>query len=479
MPDRSSRTPPIAGEARAQYLPLFTLAMGFIMAMLDVTVVNVALSNISVQLQVPLSGLVWVVDGYTLTFAAMLLVGGGLADRFGARAVYQAGLAVFVLASVLCGVAPSGTVLVVARFLQGVGAALFMPSSLSLLTRAYPDDHVRARMLALWSAIVSVAGASGPFVGGVLIELFGWRSIFLINLPIGLIGLAMAQRAIPRSSRQSRALNMDSHILGITALGALSFVLIEGPVHGWTALPILGAAALMLISAAGFVFRQRTSSHPLLPRDLFATSRFPAANGLGFLINFGGYGQFFLLSLYLQQARGATPLQAGTQLVPAMAMFTLGNLAASSVLARLGPRGTLMTSMALSGVAATVTAGVLTPQTDYWVFIGLVCVVNLGIGVSVPSMTAVVMQVAGQSYANIAAACLNANRQIGVLVGVAVMGSILHLFADWGGALPVAYGTMAAVYFMATALVWRYLRGGDDGRVRTASGAARASAPCR
>ncbi|OZI63484.1 MFS transporter [Bordetella genomosp. 11] len=463
MPELTSSVS-VAPEPRVRYLPLITLAMGFVMATLDVTVVNVALSNIAGQLQVPLSGLVWVVDGYTLTFAAMLLVGGGLADRFGAKNVYQTGLAVFVLASLLCGAAANGTTLVIARFLQGLGAALFMPSSLSLLTRAYPDDRVRARMLGLWSAIVSVAGVSGPLVGGILIDRFGWRSIFLVNLPIGLIGLAMAQNIIPRSVRHSRALNAPSHLLGVTALAGLSFTLIEGPVHGWTSLPILCGASVMLVAAAAFVQRERSIATPLLPRELFRTARFPAANMLGFLINFGGYGQLFLLSLFLQEARGATPLTAGMQLLPTMMLFTLGNLSAPRLVVRFGPRAALMGSMTLCATASAATAWILRPETDYWLFAAIVSLINLGVGIAVPAMTAVVMQISGQSHANIAAACLNANRQIGVLVGVAVMGTILHAYADWHISLVLAFGTMGTLYGIGTALVWRYIH--TDGAKR-------------
>ncbi|OZI19685.1 MFS transporter [Bordetella genomosp. 9] len=443
---------------RVHYLPLVTLAMGFVMATLDVTVVNVGLSNIANQLQVPLSGLVWVVDGYTLTFAAMLLVGGGLADRYGAKNVYQTGLAIFVLASLLCGAAPNGTTLVVARFLQGIGAALFMPSSLSLLTRAYPDDKVRGRMLGLWSAIVSIAGVSGPLIGGILIDRLGWRSIFLVNLPIGLVGLAMAHKVIPISARHFRALNATSHLFGVTALAGLSFTLIEGPVQGWTSPSIIAAACVMLCAAWAFVARERRSATPLLPRDLFATARFPAANVLGFLINFGGYGQLFVLSLFLQEARGASPLATGSQLLPTMLLFTLGNLSAPRIVARFGPRAALIASMSLCAVGSALTAWILRPETDYWLFAVIVSMINLGVGVAVPAMTAVVMQIAGQSHANIAAACLNANRQIGVLVGVAIMGTILHAYGDWRVSLPLAFATMGMLYAAATALVWRYLK---------------------
>src|SRR5258707_3355252 len=181
--DRRERSSSLPGA-----WPLVTVAVGYVMAMLDVTVVNVALHSIRDDLSMSLAGQVWIVDGYTLTFAALLLAGGGLANRYGARAVYVFGLAAFVAASALCAVATSGGELIGARLLQGVTAALFIPSSLGLLVRAYPDERERARILGLWSAIVSASWAAGPLVGGLLISWLGWRAIFWLNLPLGLFG---------------------------------------------------------------------------------------------------------------------------------------------------------------------------------------------------------------------------------------------------------------------------------------------------
>jgi len=326
----------LASTAPSDLLPLITLAIGFVMAMLDVTAVNVALADISHNLRVPLSGLVWVIDGYTLTFAALLLVGGALADRYGAKTVYLGGLAVFMLGSALCGAAPDGNTLIAARMLQGVGSALFMPSSLSLLTHAYHDDRVRARMLGTWSAIVAVAAAMGPLAGGVLVDRYGWRSVFLINLPVGLLGLLLAQGVIPAVPRHWRALPIFSHALGIGGLASLCFTLIEGPVYGWTSAPILISAILFAMALALLVWRERRGAEPLLPRALFETARFAAANGIGFLINFGAFGQLFLLSLFLQQARGSDALHTGLQLLPVMAVFSIGNLLSGRITVRWG-----------------------------------------------------------------------------------------------------------------------------------------------
>ncbi|EGP48042.1 MFS transporter [Achromobacter insuavis] len=449
---------PVPRPAATGLLPLVTLAIGFVMAMLDVTVVNVALPSIAQQFTVPLTDLVWIVDGYTLTFAALLLVAGALADRYGAKTIYLAGLGVFTLASLLCGIAPGGDLLIAARMLQGLGAALFMPSSLSLLTHAYEDEQVRNRMLAAWSAIVAVAGAAGPLLGGVLIHQFGWRGIFLINLPLGLAGLWLARRRIQAAPRRPRALNPLSHVLGVVALSALCFALIQGNAYGWSSAPILGAVALCAAATLALVRRERRHAEPILPRTLFQTPQFAAANGVGFLINLAAYGQLFLLSLFLQHARGADALQTGIQLVPMLAVFSIGNLLSSRVSARWNVSAALLGGISLATAMSAVGLFAFAPDMRYWPFAVIVALANLGVGIAVPAMTSVVMQVSGKHHANSAAAALNANRQSGALVGVAIMGTILHLLPDWHASLPAAYAIITAGYLGAAALVWRYLR---------------------
>ncbi len=459
-PVAALNVPPAAATG---WLPLVTLAVGFVMAMLDVTVVNVALPSIALQFRVPLKDLVWIVDGYTLTFAALLLVAGALADRYGAKTIYLAGLGVFTAASLLCGLAPDGATLIAARMLQGVGAALFMPSSLSLLTHAYDDEQVRNRMLAAWSAIVAVAGASGPLLGGVLIHQFGWRGIFLINLPLGLAGLWLARRRIAAAPRRPRALNPLSHALGVVALSSLCFVLIQGNAYGWTSAPIAATLLLCVLAVAVLVRRERRHAEPILPRALFATSQFAAANSVGFLINLASYGQLFLLSLFLQQARGADALQTGIQLVPMLAVFSIGNLISSRVSARWNVSASLLGGLSLAAAMSAIGIVFFAPAVPYWPFAIIVALANLGVGIAVPAMTSIVMQVSGKQHANSAAAALNANRQSGALVGVAMMGTILHLLPDWGASLPVAYGVITVGYVLTVALTWRHLRRARNG----------------
>lgn len=446
-------TAPVSG-----WVPLLTLAIGFVMAMLDVTVVNVAIPSIALQFTVPLTDLVWIVDGYTLTFAALLLLAGALADRYGAKTLYLTGLGVFTAASLLCGLAPNADTLIAARMLQGVGAALFMPSSLSLLTHAYDDENVRNRMLAAWSAIVAVAGASGPLLGGALIHQFGWRGIFLINIPLGLAGLWLARRRIAAVPRRPRALNPLSHLLGIVALSCVCFVLIQGNTYGWTSVPIASTVLLSLAAAALLVQRERRHAAPILPRILFATPQFAAANGVGFLINLAAYGQLFLLSLFLQQARGADALQTGIELVPMLAVFSIGNLISGRVSARWSVSASLLGGVSLAAAMSAVGIAAFSPGIAYWPLAAVVALANLGVGIAVPAMTSIVMQVSGRQHANSAAAALNANRQSGALVGVAAMGTLLHLLPDWRATLPAAYAVITASYGITVVLAWRYLR---------------------
>ena len=357
----------------------------------------------------------------------------------------------------LCALAPSGDALIAARLLQGVGAALFMPSSLGLLTHVYHDERVRARMLGTWSAIVGGSSTIGPLVGGLLVHQFGWRSVFWINVPIGLLGIVLTQMLVPAAPRHERGLSMFSHVLGVAALASLSFVLIEGPSRGWTSVPVLLAAVCAICTVTVLVQRERSGSHPLLPHALLVTHGFGAANGLGFLINFAAFGQLFLLSLYLQQSGGADALHTGLKLLPMMASFMVGNMLSGRISSRIGLRLPLLYGTAGGLLMAVLLLG-MTPATPYLLLVAGVIVMNVSVGIAIPAMTATVMQVAGRSYASSAAAALNANRQIGALVGVALMGTVLHVVPSWAVRLPVAFALVALAYAGAWTLVYRYIK---------------------
>ncbi|WP_370112308.1 MFS transporter [Streptacidiphilus sp. MAP12-33] len=450
--------PPAAGGGAG--LRLVALAAGFVMAAVDATVVNVAGPPLQHGLRLTLSQLTWVVDGYTLAFAALMLLSGSLADRFGAKRLYLSGMAVFLLASLACAAAPSGGALVAARLVQGLGAALSVPTSLTLLTASFPDPGRRARMVALWASVVSGAMALGPIVGGVLISAWGWRSIFLLNLPVGVAGLVLAARLLPQLPGRVARPAWGGHTAGAATLALLCFVLIQGPVLGWGSPRIVTAAVGFVLAGLGFVRHLSRSSVPVLPASLFRDATFTSANMIGFLLNAGAYGGLYLLGLFVQAARGADALHAGLDLIPATGVFVIGNLSTARLLPRVGARRLVMAGIATAGVASLLSS-LVTPGMPYALLAGLVALGNLGIGLAVPAVMAALVNAAGAERANPAAATMNATRQVGTLVGVALTAIVLAASGShWYTAASWYFAIVGVAFLAGLGLAARFLRPG-------------------
>ncbi|GAA3837847.1 MFS transporter [Saccharothrix violaceirubra] len=434
------------------------IAVGFVMAALDATVVNVAGASIKDRLGLGLDHLTWVVDGYMLTFASLLLLAGALGARFGAKRVYLIGMALFVVSSVACGLAPNGDVLVAARVVQGVASALFLPGSLVLLVGAFPEPARRARIVALWSAAGAGASGLGPVVGGVLVDSFGWRSIFMINVPIGLVGFVLTAKLIkPVDEDTTRRVKPLGHLFGVVALAGLAYALIEGPDQGWGSPGIVAAIAVAVVFATAFVVRERRGDDPILPVELFRAKAFSIPNAVGVLLNFGLYGVLFMIGLFLQQVHGATPLRAGLQMLPMMIVFVVGNLVVARFVPKIGTRLPMIVGLSVAGVVSVLMAAV-SPATPYWVLALAMSVANLGLGITAPAMTAALVEAAGPAHASVASATFNAGRQVGTLLGVAVAGTVLASFADWYGGARTTFLVAAAAYLVAVALVLRHIR---------------------
>jgi DHA2 family methylenomycin A resistance protein-like MFS transporter len=439
-------------------LKFAAIAVGFVMAALDATVVNVAGASIKEKLGLGIDHLTWVVDGYMLTFASLLLLAGALGTRFGAKRVYLLGMALFVVSSVACGLAPNGDVLVAARVVQGVAGALFLPVSLVLLVGAFPDPARRARMVALWSAAGAGASGLGPVVGGVLVDTFGWRSIFLLNLPIGIIGFLLTAKLIaPVAEDTGRRIALPGHVFGVLALAGLSYALIEGPAKGWASAPILVSAAGFVVFAVVFVAHEVRSDAPILPTNLFGRAAFSVPNAVGFLLNFGLYGVLFMIGLFLQQVHGASPLRAGLQMLPMMIVFVVGNLFVAKIVPKVGTRLPMICGLSVAGVASVLMA-FISPQTPYWQLALAMSIANLGLGVTASAMTAALVEGAGPGQASVASATFNALRQVGTLVGVAVAGTVLASLADWYGGARTTFLVAGVAYLLAVALVLRFVR---------------------
>jgi len=317
----------VTGTSLLQRRVLAATALSYVVVILDTSIVNVALERIAEAFTTGVAGLQWVVNAYILSFASLLLTGGALGDRLGARNVYLAGLVVFTLASALCGAASGLPMLTAARVLQGIGAAMLVPCSLSLINNAYPDPGQRAAAIGLWAGFGGVALAAGPLVGGVLIHLLGWRGIFLINVPVGAVGVWLTTR-IERDAGVTlgRHLDLAGQAAAIVALGLLIAPLIEGPVLGWRSPLVLGGFAGSLLAWAAFLRLETSRAQPILPLTFFKDRVFSASALVSAVAALTFYGLIFVLSLYLQRIRGLSPLQTGLYPVHVRIRKSLGEM---------------------------------------------------------------------------------------------------------------------------------------------------------
>jgi len=448
---------------------LATVSVGFVVTQLDVTIVNIALPKLGADLHANVAGLQWVVDAYTLAFAVLMLSAGALGDRFGARRMYAAGIVLFALASLACGLALDAAMLVAARALQGVGAAAMLPNSLALLNQSYGHDpRLRARAVGLWTAAGAISIAAGPVVGGLLIAAFGWRSIFLVNLPICLAGLLATLHWVPRSegdvrpgrssaatsaatlgaNANPRGIDLSGQCLAVIALTAFVAAVIEWRPLGLGHPLVGGGFALALIAASAFIAVESRGTAPMLPLSLFRQRTFSAAVLFGICVNLSYYGMVFVLSLYLQRVRGHTPLQAGLAFLPLTGGFLLSNVASGWAIGRFG-------------VSAPMTAGALTAALGYGLLhlvdantplAGLLLpflLIPSGMGLAVPAMTTAVLASADVKRAGTASAVLNTARQAGGAVGVAAFGAL----ASGTAATQIVSGMQAAAAVSAGLLV--------------------------
>ncbi len=414
-----------AFDERTKGLTLAAMSLGFVVVQLDVTIVNVALQRIGASLGGGVAGLQWVVNAYTVVFAALILTAGAAGDRFGAKRVFIAGFTIFVIASFGCAIAPNLAVLVFARAVQGCGAAILVPCSLALLNHAYTAEKERTNAVGIWAAGASVALAAGPIVGGVLIAAIGWRSIFFINLPVGLFGIWLTWRYAEETTQtRDRKLDIFGQAIAIFALVDLAATTIEGGVLGWTYPGILAGFTLFALAAAAFVVVEARTQSPMLPLSAFRNRTFSAATLIGLLINVAFYGLIFVLSLFFQQIRNYTALQTGLAFLPMTAIVLIANLSAGRISAWLGPRLPILSGQLLL-MAGCLALLRVNSNTLYWNMTLPLLAIGGGIGLTVPPMTSVQLGTVEKERSGVASGVLNSARQTGSLIGVALFGSLI------------------------------------------------------
>jgi DHA2 family methylenomycin A resistance protein-like MFS transporter len=328
---------------------LLASSFAFIIVQLDVTIVNVALPKMGAELGAEVSALQWVIDAYTLGFATFLLSAGVMGDKFGSKRVFLSGFALFTLASIACALAPSAMALNVARAVQGVGAALLVPSSLAILNSTYAHDkNMLAKAIGWWTAAGGVSIAAGPVIGGLLLSTAGWRSIFWVNVPICMAGFALTYAVVPRTASKAPASRFDlpGQLLSVLALAGFIGAVIEVQALGFSSLLVQGGFILALVAGAAFLIVESRTHAPMLPLKLFHSVPFSGAVLFGVLVNFAYYGVIFVLSFYLQSVRGFSVIQTGLTFLPLTGTFIFSNIASGRLSARTG----LRTPMVLGGL---------------------------------------------------------------------------------------------------------------------------------
>ncbi|MDQ1129790.1 MFS transporter [Microbacterium sp. SORGH_AS_0888] len=411
-------------SARRKVAILATCCLSLFIVTMDSTIVNVALPSIRSALGASVSQLQWIVDVYTLVLASLLILAGASADRWGRRRVFQIGLVVFALGSLLCSLAPSIEVLIGARALQAVGGSMLNPVALSIITQAFVKPAERARAIGVWGAIVGVSMALGPIVGGILIQAVDWRAVFWVNLPICLLAIVLTALIVPESrSAAARAFDPLGQVLAILVLAGLVYGLIEGPVAGWAAPQTLLVFAVALVALLAFLAWERRREHPFLDLRFFGSAPFSAAT-LVAVAAFASWGAFlFLFSLYLQQVRGLSAFATGCVLVaPALAMLICSPLSGRAV-ARWGARPSLL----LAGAALLVSAVLMLlidADTPIPAIIAIITVFGFGFGMINAPITNSAVSGMPRDRAGAASAIASTSRQVGMSLGVALAGSV-------------------------------------------------------
>ncbi|MFC8535745.1 MFS transporter [Streptomyces sp. NPDC057249] len=458
-----------AGRRTNRTVLLTVTCLGQFMVLLDNTIVGAALPDMQHRLHLQLTGLQWIVDAYVLLVAMLLLSGGIFADRFGRKRVYLAGVAVFTAASVVCSIAPSLGWLIAGRVLQGIGAAALSPASLALLADAYPAPQERVKAIGLWAGLSGVGLAAGPVAGGVLTEAFGWPAIFLVNLPIGAALLLAGLRHLEEARNpHAPAIDVPGTVLSVLAVGSLTYGLIEGGARGWTSPVILGSLAAAVVLLAAFLAVEARRRAPMLPLRLFRERLFTVSNTAMVVVGFALMGSSFFFSQFFVYVQGSSILRAGLQTLPTTLAMVLVSPYAGRLAARHGFRVVVTAGLALAGLGL-LALGTVHADTGYGNVWWRLAVVGVGFALTMSPLTGAAIQAVSAQEGGLASGVSSTTRQIGAVLGVAVLGAVVRARqsggASFGAGLDSAFLTAGAVT-LATALctgLWLTRSGSEEG----------------
>jgi EmrB/QacA subfamily drug resistance transporter len=413
-------------DENRKWWTLGAMCFALFMIMLDNTVVNVALPSIQNDLGASISGLEWTVNGYTLSFAVLLATGGRLGDIFGRRRMFLTGVIIFALSSATAGLAPDETALVVSRIVQGVGAALMMPGTLSIITDAFPA-HERGKAMGTWAGVSALALAIGPVLGGFLTESVSWRAIFYINIPVAIGAVAATLFAVRESRDISVGRDVDYPGVAVLTVGltALVLALVEGNSWGWGSVPVLGLIALAVVALPAFVMVENRVKAPMVQFDLLADRNFLGAIVVAMIISFAMLGVFFFLALYMQDILGYSPLEAGVRFLPSTLMIVLVAPISGRLSDRFGPRWLIGGGLLLVAASLFSFSGIAVDSSYLDLLPGFM-LLGIGIAMTMSPMTSAAMNAVPVQKAGIASGVLSMFRMVGGSLGVAVTGAIFQ-----------------------------------------------------
>ncbi|WLH38307.1 MFS transporter [Pseudomonas sp. FP2196] len=397
--------------------------LGFLVVQLDVSIVNVGLGTLKAAFDTNLTGLQWVINSYALAFSALLILGGAWGDKFGAKTIFAVGFVIFTAASIGCGLSNSMTMLIGMRVVQGIGAALLVPTSLTLIRVSFQDPEKRRSAVAMWGACGGIALAAGPVIGGLLIESLGWRSIFLLNVPIGILAVVLILRHAPQSPRTDQKVDALGQICIAACLASLTYALTESGAIGWST-ETLSILLLAGVCAVAFVLIERRIKHPMLPARL-AKNRILATTALaGAAINLTFYGTVFVFSIYFQLFLHYDAFRTGLAFIPLTAVLTISTMVSSRIAKRVSAAKIITTGFLIQ-IIGFLALSQVTAQTSLWYLNVALMIVGIGSASSVPSITNSMLSAVSQQDAGMASGLMASARQLGGVIGVAVFGGLI------------------------------------------------------
>ena len=412
-------------ENRSKWLTLVAMCFALFMLMLDNTVVNNALPTIQRHFNTSTASLEWIVNGYTLSLAVLMVTMGKLGDVFGRKRVFLIGLTVFTAASFACGIAPNLGVLIFFRVVQGLGGSIMTPGTLSIITAAFTGKE-RAQAIGIWAGVSGLGLAAGPIIGGALVEYVNWQAIFFINIPIGIAAFIVCTRVVKESYDTSAARSVD--YLGVATLTpgifALTLALIEGQTWGWASGRILGLFAATIIFLLVFALVENRQAHPMVNFGMFRSLTFTATNVISFVLSFGMFGSIFFLTLYMQNILGYSAIQSGLRTLPTTGLVIISAPLGGKLTGRFGGRPIIFIGLVLVGLGLLFDGLRLTAHSPYTDLLPSFIMIGIGIGFAMSPLSSVAMGAVERTKAGVASGILNMNRQLGGVFGIALLGAI-------------------------------------------------------